>query len=124
MSAPLVQFTANRVRGTTVVDFDQAKLAHPPSNPMLGYLFWGVHTLEVEGYLSGAGGIGRFFLEKVSLDGVVLPQPLVNYLIENYLKKRFPTIDLDRPFRLPYSIDRLQVGRGNILVAGAAAKEL
>jgi hypothetical protein len=120
-----MRFTPGRLAGTAQVDFDKAKAAsRHRDNPLMDFLFWGTHTLGVEGGFSAISGVGHFDLEKVSLDGVTLPQPMVDYLIERFLKDRLPDLALDRPFPLPYSIDRVQVERGSILVAGRSESRL
>jgi len=113
-----ITFTPSQIAGTAEVDFDKAKAARQrPAPAVMDYLFWGVHTLAVEGDFSAVDGKGYFALASVSLDGVTLPRPLVDFLISTYLKPRFPGFDLDSPFPLPYSIDRVQVKRGSIEVA-------
>ena len=120
-----LQFTPGHLQGTAEVDFDKAKQAsRSPSNGLMDYLFFGVHTLTVEGGFSGINGIGHFDLETVSLDGVVLPQSLVDYLMERFLMPRYPALAIDRPFPLPFSIDRVQVERGGIIVAGRATNRI
>ena len=114
-----LRFTPGRLAGTAQVDFDKAKAAsRHRENPLMDLLFWGTHTLGVEGGFSAINGVGHFDLEKVSLDGITLPQPMVDYLIDRFLKHRFPALALDRPFPMPYSVDRVQVERGSVLVAG------
>jgi hypothetical protein len=114
-----LRFTPGRLAGTAEVDFDKAKAAsRHRENPLMDFLSWGTHTLGVEGGFSAVNGVGHFDLEKVSLDGITLPQPMVDYLIDRFLKHRFPALALDRPFPMPYSIDRVQVERGSALVAG------
>ncbi|MBI4478451.1 MAG: hypothetical protein HY651_00330 [Acidobacteria bacterium] len=106
-----VRFLPGRLLGTCEVDFDKAKAARRVPAGMMNYLFWGVHTLSVEGGFSAVNGVGQFDLESVSLDGVPLPRTLVDFLMDAYLKPRFPGLDLGSPFPLPYSIDRVQVMR-------------
>lgn len=114
-----LRFTPNRISGSAEVDFDKVReRLRRPSHPVMDYLFQGVRTLTVEGAFSGAGGLGQFDLETVALDGVVLPPPVVDFMIERYLKARFPTIALDRPFLLPFSIDSVQVETGSVALAG------
>ncbi len=116
-----LQFTPGHLQGTADVDFDKAKQAsRSPSNGLMDYLFFGVHTVTVDGSFSAVNGIGHFDLETVSLDGVVLPESLVNYLIERFLLPHYPALAIDRPFPLPFSIDRVQVERGGITLAGRA----
>ena len=111
-----VRFLPARILGTSEVDFDKAKAARRIPSGIADYLFGGVHTLSVEGGFSAIDGVGQFDLESVALDGFVLPQMLVNLLIETFLKPRFPDLALEDPFLLPYSIDRVQVMRERIVV--------
>ena len=111
-----VRLLPGRLLGTAEVDFDKAKAARRAPGGMMNYLFWGVHTLSVEGGFSAVNGVGQFDLESVSLDGVALPRTLVDFLMEAYLKPRFPGLDIDSPFPLPQSIDRVQVLRESIEV--------
>ena len=121
-----VRFTPSRIQGTAEVDFDKASAARRGRStggfpPMMDYLLRGRHTLTVEGGFSAIGGMGHFDLESVALDGMTIPQPLVDVLIDTYIKPRHPRFNLHRPFRLPYSIDRIQVERGSIDVEVASS---
>jgi hypothetical protein len=117
-----LQFTPGHIHGTAEIDFDKAKAAaRGRANPVMEYLFFGVHTLDVEGGFSAIGGMGHFDLEKVSLDGVALPRQMVDYLIERFLLPRYPNLRLDQPFSLPHSIDLVQVLRQGVLVAGKSS---
>lgn len=111
-----VRFTPGHLQGTCEVDFEKLRAARRSPGGMMDYLFFGVHTLAVEGGFSAVGGTGQFDLQTVELDGVPLPRMLVDFLIDTYLRPRFPTLALDSPFRMPYSIDRVQVGRASIEV--------
>lgn len=111
-----IRFLPGRLLGTAQVDFDKAKAARQLPGGMADYLFWGVHTLAVEGGFSAIDGVGQFDLESVALDGYTLPKTLVDLLIETFLKPRYPNLALQRPFLLPYSIDRVQVMRERVEV--------
>jgi hypothetical protein len=108
-----------RPHGTAEVDFDRlmGSLKTPP-NPLVAYLLRGVHTLGVDGTFSGANGMAQFRLETVTLDDVAVPQMVVDYLIDHYLKAHYPDVSVDRPFPLPSSIQRLSVEAGSIVVVG------
>jgi len=106
-------FRPSRPQGSAVVDFDKVKETFgSPSNPLADYLLRGVHTVAAEGIFTAAGGIGQFQLEAVSLDGVPLPQMVVDFLIDRYLKRMVPQADPNRPFRLPFAIDKVIVEEG------------
>jgi hypothetical protein len=116
-----VRLTPSHIHGTGDVDFDKASAARrrsgaSPIPPMMDYLLRGRHTLTVAGQFSAIDGVGQFDLETVALDGVTIPQALVDFLIETYLRPRYRTFDPNRPFRMPHSIDRVQVERERLEV--------
>ena len=118
-----LQFQPDRPIGSAVIDFDRMKEAlRAPPHPIADILLRGVHTLAVEGTLSGAEGTAEFHPETVMLDGLTLPRPVVEFLIEHYLKVRYPTVALDRPFPLPLSIDRVSVEAGSVVLADKPAR--
>ncbi|MGH9786428.1 MAG: hypothetical protein ACRD88_19845, partial [Terriglobia bacterium] len=111
-----------RVSGSSLVDFDKLKdgLRSPP-HPIADFLLRGEHKISVEGAAEGAHGIGEFRLERVWLDDVELPRPVVEFLIEHYLRPRYPNAAIDRPFRLPYSIESFRAETGFVLLTGKTA---
>jgi hypothetical protein len=113
-----LQLRPGRPQGTAVIDFDKLKggMKSPP-NPLLAYLLQGVHTLGVQGTFSATNGMGRFHLETVTLDGTVLPETVVNYLVDQYLKAHYPTVAIDHPFALAFGIQRIDVQSASVLVA-------
>jgi len=114
-----VEFQPNRPQGWAEVNFDQLKNRFPTaSNSVVDYFLQGTHTLGVEGTFYSSNGMGRFDLETVTLDGITLPRSVVDFLMEHYLKTRYPNAAVDRPFRLPFSIDRISVETGSVLMVG------
>jgi hypothetical protein len=115
----VLQFTPGRISGSSVMDFDKLKegLQTQP-HPIAMFLLRGVHTVGVEGSTSGMNGTGQFQLERVLLDGVELPQMVVEYMIEQYLLPRYPSAAINRPFALPYSIDSFRPGTGSLVLTG------
>jgi hypothetical protein len=111
-----------RVSGTAQLDFDALRRSsHRPLPPLTEYLLTGKHELRVEGTLSGSGGTGRFGLESVEVDGLPIPPLLRDLLLRVLLRGRYPALDIDSLFDLPYSIDTLRVQPGRITVAGASS---
>ena len=115
----VLQFTPGRISGSSVMDFDKLKegLQTQP-HPVAMFLLRGVHTVGVEGSASGINGTGQFQLERVLLDGVELPQMVVDYMIEQYLRPRFPNAAINRPFVLPFSIDGFRPGTQSLTLTG------
>ena len=117
-----LEFLPNRPQGSAEVDFDQLRKAlRRTPNPLADFLLQGVHTLGVEGTFSSSDGIGKFHLETVILDGVVLPPAMVDFLIESYLKARYPNAVIDQPFTLPYSLEKITFEKGSCLLVGKPA---
>ncbi len=115
-----LQFHPARTQGSLQADFGKLKAAFGGSgNPLIDYFLQGVHTLGADGTFTSSGGIARFALQTVTLDGVALPRMVVDFLIERYLKPSFPEVSIDRPFRLPFSIDKMSVEEGNVVLMGA-----
>ncbi|MBI4443341.1 MAG: hypothetical protein HY649_08205 [Acidobacteria bacterium] len=114
-----LKFQPDRLQGSAEVDFDQlGKSLRRPPNPFLDFLFQGVRMLEVAGDFYSSEGMGQFHLETVSLDGVILPPVVVDFLIESYLKARFPNVAIDQPFPLPYSLEKVTVEGESCLLIG------
>lgn len=104
------------------MDFDKVKEAlTTPLDPVLSYLLQGVHTIGVEGTLSGSEGVGQFYLETVTLDGVTLPRFVVDLLIQRFVKSRYPSVAIDRPFSLPFSIEEVEVKTGEVELVGRSS---
>lgn len=85
---------------------------------MIAFFLTGVHTLSVDGTFSASNGVAQFHLGTVTVDDIAMPQMVVDYLIDRYLKRRYPDIAIDRPFSLYPSIDKVIVEQGNVLVTG------
>ncbi len=125
VSAVEVEFQSGRVVGTAQLDFDVLKQSSPTPVPLVWrYLLFGQHALRVEGQLSGNNGQGEFKLEELTLNGYPVPQLLIDVLMSLFIRPRFPSVKLDEPFSLPYSIDSLTVMPGRIEVAGSDAAKL
>jgi hypothetical protein len=97
------------------VDFDQVKAGSHSSNPLLS-LFSGVHDVVVVANASGAAGQGLVDVQSVSLDGVEVPQFLLEIFVEKYLTPKYPNVGLESRFRLSDKIDTAIVGEHNLIV--------
>lgn len=117
-------FQPNRILGSSRVDFDKLKEGRrTPPNPLADFLLRGEHTVAAQGTLGGANGTAEFHLEWVKLDGVTLPRTVVEFLIEHYLKSRYPEAAIDRPFLLPFAIDSLRTETGAVVLASKAQRQ-
>jgi hypothetical protein len=97
------------VIGTSRVDFDQLRAGKNSYNPLLS-IFSGLHDVVVTTHAYGARGEGLVHVDSVSLDGVEVPQFVLQLFVEKYLKPRYPNIGLDSRFALPARVDTATVG--------------
>ena len=83
------------VIGTSRVDFDQLKAGKNSYNPLLS-IFSGLHDVVVTAHAYGAKGEGLVHVDSVSLDGVEVPQFVLELFVEKYLKPKYPEIGWTR----------------------------
>jgi hypothetical protein len=91
------------------VDFDQLKTGKNSYNPLLS-IFSGVHDVVATTHAYGAKGEGFVHVDSVTLDGVEVPQFVLQLFVEKYLKSKYPNIGLDSRFALPSRVDVATVG--------------
>lgn len=102
-----------RVQLTPGVIATDAKLTIPSGstgNALVDALVSGTHTIHIAGKLTGSRGEGKFDLQSVSIDGIPVPNILVDTLIEKYAKPKYPDVDLKEPFDLPWGIQAIDIG--------------
>ncbi|MFZ3211306.1 MAG: hypothetical protein WA188_07300 [Terriglobales bacterium] len=92
------------------VDFDQITQNSRSVNPLLA-LFSGVHQVEVAAHAYGQRGVGHVHVDRVSLDGVEVPEIAPEFFIDRYIKPKHPEIGLDSRFQMPDRIDIAVAGR-------------
>jgi hypothetical protein len=103
------QGQAGIVTATARVDFDQLRAKEHASNPLLA-VFSGIHDVVVAAHAHGSGGRGFVQVDSVSLDGVEIPQFVLQLFVEKYLQPKYPSIGLDSRFTLPARVDSVIVG--------------
>jgi hypothetical protein len=97
------------VIGTSRVDFDQLKSGKNSYNPLLS-VFSGIHDVVVSTHAYGSKGEGFVHVDSVSLDGVEVPQFVLELFVEKYLKPKYPNVGIDSRFALPARVDAATVG--------------
>jgi len=101
--------------GTSRVDFDELKAGKNSYNPLLS-IFSGLHDVVVVTHAYGAKGEGLVHVDSVSLDGVEVPQFVLQLFVEKYLKPKYPNIGLDSRFALPARLDAATVGLHRVTI--------
>jgi hypothetical protein len=105
--------TPGAISGTARIDFDQVRAGTHASNPLLS-IFSGIHEVAVETHAYGRGGQGYVHVDSVSLDGIEVPNFVLELFVEKYLTPRYPQIGMDSRFTLPDRIDSAVVGRHQV----------
>jgi hypothetical protein len=85
-------------------------------NPIADALFGGTHNMFVKGALAGENGRGKFELLEVRVDGIPVPNILVETLFGQYVKPNYPDADLREPFDLPWGIESLTISGGKATI--------
>src|SRR2546427_9507581 len=107
-----VQLAPDTVSSETQITFT----ANATGNPVVDALVGGTHNLFLRGKLTGHDGRGKFDLQQVQVDGIPVPNVLIQALLKKYVKPKYPEVDLNEPFDLPWEIQELTVGTGKATV--------
>jgi hypothetical protein len=107
--------TPGIITGEAQVDFDRIREGIHSSNPLLS-IFSGVHDVVVVARAHGAGGQGYVHVDSVSLDGVEIPQFVLELFVEKFLQPKYPQIGIDSQFALPDRIDTATVSLHKLAV--------
>lgn len=103
------------VHATSEVDFDQLSEGHGGGgNPLFSALFSGTHDVDAEAQASGTTGQGTVTIQSVKLDGVQVPKSALEYLIQHYVKPKYPQAGMTSTFELPVQIDSATVQQGQV----------
>jgi hypothetical protein len=100
-----VQLGQDTVGADTQITFK----SNATGNPVYDALVGGTHNLFVKGKIVGHEGRGKFDLQEVQVDGIPVPNVLIQALIKRYVKPQHPEVDLNEPFDLPWNIQELKL---------------
>ncbi|MBI2149137.1 MAG: hypothetical protein HYU27_00840 [Acidobacteria bacterium] len=104
-----VQLGANTVGADTQITFT----SNATGNPVVDALVGGTHNLFLKGKLVTTGqGRGKFDLQEIRVDGIPVPNVLIQTLFKKYVKPKYPDADLNEPFDLPWGIEELKLESG------------
>ncbi len=122
---PEIHITPERVSGVADVDFNklnQGAKSDDWGTKMLGSVFQGRRRVSATGKLETGSGQGKVTIQNVVVGNVVIPDALVNLLIESYVQKRYK-VDLSKAFALPDHVTRIELGSGNATFYRTAKKQ-
>lgn len=99
------------------VDTDQLELKGDALTlGFLRLLLKGKQTLEVEGKLEAANGIGTYRVQEARLSGFPIPASLVNEILSSMGQKQNPPFDPTEPFPMPFAIESVTVQPGRLIL--------
>ena len=112
-----LQLEEGKLAGTAAIDFDQLGMsAKGMLGKLVARLFSGVHKLRIRGKLQAESGKAHLILEDARFDDATIPNFLVEEVVSAVGRKQKPPFDPMKPSQMPYSIDRVDVHTGHILV--------
>ena len=110
-------FKLDVLEGLATVDFDCLKEISSKSIPTyISLLFTGIHVITSRGKILSDDGEGQVQLEQTRFDGRMLPNFLVAEAVEAVCESRNSSFNPLQHSRLPYSIKRITVHPGYIIV--------
>ena len=114
-----VQLTEGAVAAETRLTFP----ADATGNVLVDAFVSGTHTFFLKGKLAAAAGRGRFELVEVKVDGIPVPNILVETLVTKYVTPgspevppKYPQVDLSEPFPMPWGMESLSITPGKATV--------
>jgi hypothetical protein len=121
-----VRITPDRVFAAAVVDFEEFSRSY--NNPsdwgpkVLAAMFKGKQKVTAAGKLETQNGQGKVKIEMVNVGTFVVPDWLIDFLLENYLQPRYK-MDLTKPFVLPDHVIRVELGLGQATFIRTSEKQ-
>jgi hypothetical protein len=101
---------------TVALDTQITFTSNATGNPVVDALVGGTHNLFVKGKLVSQAGRGKFDLLEVRVDSIPVPNVLIHSLMKRYVKPKYPDVDLNEPFDMPWGIESLKLEQGKATV--------
>jgi hypothetical protein len=98
------------VTANAKVDFDEITRERRSRNPLM-HFFTGLHDVEVVARTQQAGsGMVHVSVESVAIDGLTVPKIALELFVERFVNPKFPSVGLDRDYRLPAKMKSAIIG--------------
>jgi hypothetical protein len=101
------------IDGHAQVDFEALTQGKSSANPLLS-LFSGTHDIHVVAQATGSNGSASIRAQSVSLDGIEVPQMLLQLFVQHFLTPKYPNVGITSTFKLPLRIDSAIVESGRV----------
>ena len=104
-----------KITGSCRVNFDRVRAGRGGTNPLLE-LFSGLHDVTVEAQASGVNSKGHVHIDSVVIDGIEVPEFVLELFVKKYVTPKYPGVGIDSTFALPSKIDTATVGAHTLIV--------
>ncbi len=105
--------TPGMIDGHAQVDFEALTQGKSSANPLLS-LFSGTHDIHVVAQATASNGSASIRAQSVSLDGIEVPQMLLQLFVQHFLTPKYPNVGITSTFKLPLRIDSAVVDTGRV----------
>ena len=105
--------TPGAIEGHAQIDFEALTQGKSAANPLLS-LFSGTHDIHVVAQATGANGSASIRAQSVALDGMEVPQMLLQLFVQHFLTPKYPNVGITSTFKLPLHIDSAVVNAGHV----------
>jgi hypothetical protein len=95
------------------IDFEAITQGRASSNPLYS-VFSGTHDIHAVAQAGGANGTASIRVQTIELDGVPVPQFLLQLFVEHYITPKYPNVGITSTFKLPLRIDSAVVDTGRV----------
>jgi hypothetical protein len=103
-------------RDLVALDTQITFASNATGNTVVDTLMGGTHNLSLKGQFIGHESRGKFDLKEVRVDGIPVPNVLIHALIKKYVSPKYPEVDLNEPFDMPWGIEELKLEHGKASV--------
>jgi hypothetical protein len=97
---------------TVALDTQITFTSNATGNPIVDALVGGTHNLFLKGKLVAKASRGKFDLLEVRVDSIPVPNVLIQTLMKRYVQPKYPDVDLNEPFDMPWGIESLKLEQG------------
>jgi hypothetical protein len=101
---------------TVALDTQITFASNATGNTVVDTLVGGTHNLFLRGGFVAKDSRGKFDLQEVRVDGIPVPNVLIEALIKRYVTPKYPDVNLKEPFDMPWGIEELKIEKGKAIV--------
>ena len=106
---PVIRLGAGRATGEALVDFTKLSSGQSASGWLFRALLEGERPVSVTVRLDSGNGYGTVNIERVEISGVTVEGRTLAFLIDNFLRPRYPDAKIGEPFELGHDMEAILV---------------